>query len=199
MIFEINKKIADELMLHKGEFRGVALKTDEKFILNRGGEEAIKEIESEITKLGYSLDYSNINSMAFYPIGLRMISLLVIINKFKMEKEDIIEMGSFAPKVSVVIKFFLQYFISPQKTFNQVSEIWKKHYTIGEVVPIKISDKDKEASIKLQDFKIHPAFCIYLLGYLSKIVEIVIKGQAQGKEQECPFKDGKDHVYSFKW
>jgi hypothetical protein len=197
--FELNKEIADKVMQTKGEVRGVTLKTDEKFILNKGGEKKIKEVEQEMRSLGYSISYAGINTMEFYPVGLRVLSMLAIAKVFEMKKEQVEEMGSFAPKVSLIIKFFLQYFISPRKTINQVSRMWQKHYTIGKVTPVEIDEKNKKVIIKLENFDPHPIFCFYLKGYFLKITEIIIKSSAQCQETECSFDKGKNHTFLIKW
>ncbi len=198
-MFELNKKIADDVMSFKGEVRGVVFKTDEKFITIKGGEGKIKEIEDEIKSLGYSIDYSNINAMNFYPIGLRILSLLAISKIFKMEEKDVKEMGSFAPKFSLLIKFFIQYFVSIKKTFLQVSRMWEKHYTKGKITPIKINEKEKRAFIKLEGLDIHPVFYIYLAGYFSRIAETIVKSPVQVEETEDSFENEKYHIFSLKW
>jgi hypothetical protein len=195
MNFEIDKKTADKIMANAGEVRGVVLKTDEKFILNKGGEEKIKEVEKLIKEWGYSIDYKNIESMAFYPIGSRFLSMLAVAKVFEMNEKDVEEMGSFAPKASLIIKFFLQYFLSPQKTFSQVSHMWEKHYTVGKVTPVEINEKDKKVIVKLEGIDIHPIFCFYLKGYFSKITEIIDKNISQSQEIECSFNKGNGHVF----
>ncbi len=198
-MFELNKKIADEIMSFDGEVRGVVFKTDEKFIAIKGGEEKVKEIEDEIKSLGYSIDYANINTMNFYPIGLRILSLLTISKVFKMEEKDVKEMGSFAPKFSLLIKFFIQYFISIKKTLSQVSQMWEKHYTKGKITPIKINEKEKKVSIKLEGLDVHPIFYIYLAGYFSRITETIVKSPVQVEETEDSFENEKYHIFSLKW
>jgi hypothetical protein len=195
MNFEIDKKTADEIMASPGEVRGAVFKTDEKFILSKGGEEKIKEVEKTIKDWGYSMDYKNIESMAFYPIGLRFLSMLAAAKVFEMDEKGVEEMGSFAPKVSLIIKFFLQYFLSAKKTFNQVSHMWEKHYTVGKVTPVEINEKEKRVVVKLEGIDIHPIFCFYLKGYFSKITEIIDKDISQSQEIECGFNKGKGHVF----
>ncbi len=199
-MFQLNKEIADKIMSSEGEVKGVVFKTDERFIISKGGEEKVKEVEDEIKSLGYSIDYSSVGTMNFYPIGLRILSLLAIAKVFEMNEEDVRKMGSFAPKFSLVIKFFIQYFISIEKTLSQVSEIWKKHYTKGSVVPLEINEKEKKTSVKLEGLNIHPIFCFYLMGYFSKITEIIVKSPVEVKETECAFKDNvNSHVFFLKW
>jgi len=198
-MFELNKQIADKIMTAKGDVRGVVFKTDEKFILTKGGEEKLKEIEKEIKHLGYSINYADISTMSFYPIGLRVLSLMAIAKVFKMNKKDVEEMGSFAPKTSLIIKFFMQYFLSVKKTLAQVSKMWKKHYTNGEMTSVEIEEKDGRAIVKLEGLDVHPIFCSYLLGYFLKIIEMVVKKPARGEEIECVFNGDKAHIFSLKW
>ena len=199
MDYEINKEIADSLMKLKGEVRGVAFKTDESFILNRKGEEGIKQVEQKIKELGQSLEFRKVESLDFYPIGLRVISLLVAANLFKFNKEDIVEMGSAAPKVSLIMKFFFQYFLSLSRTFSQVGSMWEKHYTSGHLSPEVLDEERKFISLELEGADFHPVMCDYLLGYFTRVIEMIIKGKSESEESECTFKGGKVHRFTFRW
>ncbi len=199
MNFPLNRQIADDLMKIEGEMRGVVLKTDEQFILNRGGGEKLKEVEKEIKDLGYSLKYDEIDNLSFYPIGLRALSLLAITKVFDMNEGQIKEMGSLAPKTSLVVKFFIQYFLSVKSVFAKVSDIWERHYMIGKLVPVEINEKKKFVVVRLEEFNIHPILCVYLSGYFLKISEMAIKSKVTIEEDECFFKSGKCHEFLIKW
>lgn len=199
MIFELDKKTADDLMSIDGEMKGVVFKTDEKFILNKGGEEKLKEVEEEIKSLGYSLKYREIGNFKFYPIGMRAISLLAIAKVFDLNEEQIKEMGSFAPKTSLVIKFFMQHFFSVKEVFDKASNIWEKHYMIGKMKPKEFDEKNKIVNLQLEEFNVHPILCIYLSGYFSKICEITINKPVKIEEIKCSFKGDPYHEYQIKW
>jgi len=200
MYFNLSKKEAEEIMKTEGEVRGVVFKTDEKFILYKGGEEKLKEVEKELEILGFPFKYAESKNMNFYPIGMRVLSILAIAKVFNLNENQVKnEIGLNAPKMSFIIKIFAQHLFSIEKTFNQVSKLWSRHYSIGELVPIKLDEKNKEIILELRNFKIHPILCYYLLGYFNKITEIVVKSPVDIKEIECEFKNNYKHVFLIKW
>jgi predicted hydrocarbon binding protein len=108
-------------------------------------------------------------------------------------------MGNFAPKISLIIKFFMQYFLSLEKTVGELSKIWKRHYTVGDVLPAKVDEKNKVINISLKDADFDPIFCCYLSGYLSKILEMIVGKKASCQEIKCTFKGDNYHEYLIKW
>jgi len=196
---ELTKETIEKLLSIKGETRGVALKTDEKFILREKGEEGLKMVEDELVKIGHPIKYSEINSMDFYPISLRILSILVIQKVFYFDEKKIKEMGAAAPKVSMMIKLFMQYFLSLKKTFEQVSKMWRKHYTAGEVEVGELDEKNKKIIIMLKNADFHPIFCIYLNGYFLSILEMIVKASGLCQETKCSFKGDKYHEFYLKW
>jgi len=196
---KINKEIAKKLMEIKGEARGVILKTDGEFLLKEKGKESIKKAEEEFKNLGYPLKYDEINSMGFYPIGLRVLSLLIVASFFDFDEEKVKEMGSDAPKVSLIIRLFMQHFLSVEKTVKESSRMWKEHYTVGRITPVETDEKEKRLIMRLEDINLHPLFCSYMAGYFLKIMEMVVKATVTCQETKCCFKGDQYHEYLFKW
>jgi len=199
MTRELIEKDFKELMEIEGEARGVTFKTDAEFVLRTEGEDGLKKVEEELRRLGYPIKYKEIETMAFYPIGLRVISLLVIKKVFGFDDQGIKNMGSAAPKVSLVMKLFMQYFLSIRATFGQVPQIWKKHYTAGELVPVKLDEKGKTLTLRIENFNPHPVFCSYISGYLLGVMRMVVKGSVFCQETKCFFRGDEYHEYLFKW
>lgn len=195
----LTKETAQNLMKIEGETRGVVFKTDQDFILKKGGKEGLKKVEKELEKLGYPISYKEMETLAFYPIGLRVLSLLVISQVFNLKEEEIKEMGASAPRVSLIIKFFMQYFLSIRKTFEQVSKIWRKHYTIGDLAPVELNEEEKFLVLRLENFNLHPLFCQYLVGYFRKIAEMILKSEVKSQETECFFRGDDYHQFLLKW
>ncbi len=200
MMIKLTKKIGEELMDQDGEVRGTVFKTDERFVLSKGGENGLREVEARIKEVtGRDFKYGGVDSSEFYPIGLRVISLLAISEVFRMVESEIREMGSAAPKVSTTVRLFTRYFLSLEKMFDQVSAIWSRHYTKGELEALEMDEKGRSFTLKLNEFKGHPSLCIYLSGYFSRIAEMVVNGDVMVEEVECPFVDGKSHTFKAKW
>ncbi len=199
MELKFDEKTIQDVMKLSGEARGVTLKTDEQYILKEKGEEGIKALEEELIKMGQPIKYKEIDTMSFYPIGLRVISLMAIAKVFNFDDQKIIELGASAPKISFIIKLFTQYFLSIRRTFEQVSKMWRRHYTVGDLVPAEIDEEKKTMLLNLENIALHPIFCLYLTGYFAKTVELVVKSSAECKETKCTFRGDSYHEYSFKW
>ena len=198
---EITKETAKKLMEIEGEVRGVVFKTDSEYLLKEEGEEGLKKLEEELEKLGYPIKFKEIKTMAFYPVGLRVLSLLAIKKVFNFNDEKIKEMGFFATKKSLIIKLFIRYFLSLQRVFSkEAPRLWKEHYTIGELVPVELNEAKKYAVLRLKDFTLHPINCIYLGGYFCGVTQMVVKTpQLTFEETKCTFKGDEYHEYLIKW
>ena len=198
---ELTKEIAKKLMEIKGETRGVTLNIDREYILKEKGEEGLKKLEEELGKLGYPIKYKKIETLAFYPVGLRAISLLAIKKVFNFDDEKIKEMGFYGTKISLIIKFFIKYVFSFQKIFFKESpKIWREHYTIGELAPVELNEEKKYAILRLKDFNLHPVYCHYLEGYISGLIQLMVKNpKIICEETKCTFKGDEYHEYLIKW
>ena len=197
---KLTKKLVKELMSVEGECRGVTLKTDKDFILRKKGGKGLIKVEAALKKVGQLLKYREVEPMAFYPIGLRALSLVAIQDAFGFSNEEIEEMGRTAPKVSFVIKLFAKFFFSIKRTAAQTPKMWEKHYTVGRL-EAEIDEKKKEAIVRLKEFDIHPLLCIYLNGYFATIIQMVVNKSVTSKEIKCSFKDKayKQHEYLLRW
>jgi hypothetical protein len=139
--------------------------------------------------------------MDFYPIGLRVISLLAIKEALSFDDEKIKSMGVFATKVSLIIKLFVRYFFSVQRVFfKEAPKIWAKHYTVSKLMPIELNEEKKQAILQIEDLALDPIFCTYLGGYFCGILQMLIKiNKIDYQERKCPFHGDKYHEYFIKW
>lgn len=197
----LTKEKAQKLMTIKGEVRGVVFKTDGDYILLKKGEEGLQKIEQELKELGYPIKYKEIKTMAFYPVGLRALSLLAIKKVFGFNDAEIEEMGSFATKTSLLIRLFTKYIFSPSSAFyRQGTEIWKRHWTVGQLIPAEFNEEKKYAVIQLKDFDLHPVYCCYLKGYLPRLIRAMIKTEKiTCQETKCTFLGDDYHQFLIKW
>ncbi len=196
---ELTKEVVKKLISVKGEARGVTFKTDAEFILREKGEEGLKKVEEKLKEWGQPIKYREIENMAFYPVGLRALSLLAIKEVFNFDEEKIKEMGAAAPKVSIIIKLFMQFFLSIRTTIAQVPKMWRKHYTIGDLVSVKLDERKKFLILRLRNFNLHSICCSYLSGYFSKVIEMVVRSKVSCQETECFFRGDEYHQYLLKW
>jgi len=199
---ETKKEEIKRLMEIEGQVRGVVLKTDAAYVLAEKGEGWLKKIEEEIEKLGHPLNYQKIKSMDFYPVGLRVLSLLAIKKTLNFDDEKIKDMGLVATKKSLIIKLFVRYFLSVERVFFQEApRIWQKHWTRGTLVPVELSEEKKYGLLRLKDFDLHPLYCsVYLCGYFPGILQMLVKSpKITCQETKCSFKGDGWHEYLLKW
>ena len=187
------------LMKLDGDVRGVVFRTDFEYILRTQGEEGLRKLEGGFKEAGHPLEYAQIKSMDFYPIGLRILSLLLIGQIFSFAEEDIKKIGVSAPKLSLIMKLFTKYFLSITATASQAPLMWSKHYRAGKLVVKEINEKEKRIVLLLENLTLHPVFCKYLEGYFLTVVHMVVGSPTVSNEVQCIFREGQIHEYLITW
>ncbi len=179
--------------------RGV-FATEAQHIRAEKGEKGLLSVEKKIEELGFPLNYGQIKTMEWYPLGLRVLSLLCAKEVFSWGDEEIKEMGRSAPKYSFIVKMVLKYFSSLQRTFMETTKYWERHYSVGRLEPGELREKEKWCTIRLKGFKIHPVLCNYFNGYFFTFVHYVIRSEEMEiKETKCMFKGDSWHEFLFTW
>jgi hypothetical protein len=197
---QINNKELEKIMATEGEVKGVVFQTDAKYLLEKVGKEALKKVEEKTKEWGYPIDYKNIRPFGWYPIGLRVISLLAITESLNWGEKEIFEMGNAAPKFSIVVKMLLKYFVSLKKSVSEVPNYWQKHYTVGKISCPEFHESEKWLVIRLEGLKIHPILCSYFAGYFLRIAQYVIKSpKIEIKEIKCMYRGDPYHEYYINW
>lgn len=195
---KLTEQAIKHLLKIQGEARGITFKTDAGFILKEKGRAGLEKVKERLDKLGCPIDYEKIESMAYYPIGLRIISLLVIKEIFGFSGTEIEKMGQEAPKISLIIKLFGKFFFSIEESLKQAPKIWEKHYTIGRL-EMDADLKSKKGVARLFDFNVHPILCDYIKGYLATIMQMVLSRPVKIEETKCYFDGDKFHEYLAVW
>lgn len=193
----LNKEEIDKLLEVKGEVKGVVFQTDGKYVLEKEGEEGLKKLEKRVKELGLPIDYKKGKALDSHPIGLRIISLLLIKDTFDWSNEEIRNMGYMAPTTSFIVKLLMRFFVTFKKFMNEVPRYWEKHYTVGELETVKLDDETKEAVIRLKDIKFRPLFCLYLEGYYERLYQFIVGKEGRCRETKCMFKGASYHEYVF--
>ncbi len=198
---ELDKKLAKRLLGKEGEARGVTLATDANFVKENFDEKELGKVEEKIKEVGGSLAYREIRPTAFYPIGLRAVSLLAVRDTFNLSEKQIEEMGREAPRNSWLIKLFARFFLSVAEIASQADKIWEKHYTAGKLEIETLKEEEREIIIRLKELDLHPVFCVYLKGYFSAILEMTIDSPVEAERVKCPLEDKrvKWHEYKVTW
>jgi len=200
----VNNKVTKEeikkLMEIPGKVRGQVFLTDLEYIKEKKGEKGVELLKKKIKEWDIPINYEKVKAMEWYPVGFRALSLLVIEEVFKWGDKEIEELGRFAPKFSFIVKMLFKTFPSVEKSFKESSKYWKKHYSIGELVPVEISKEKKFLVLHLKNFKVHPILCIFLAGYFYTLGVYIIKGKnITVEETKCQFKGDPYHEYVIRW
>ena len=198
---QLAKKEIETLLATPGKVRGAVFQTDAEYVRSKKGEEGVLAVEEELKKLGCPLDYRKIKAISWHPIGLRVISLLVIKNTLGLEDKDIEEMGNLAPKYSLIVKLLMKYFLTIEMTYKESPKYWEKHYTIGRLEAPGYSLKEKYFIVRIRDFKVHPILCVYFRGYFKRISQFLLKDAKNFKtrESKCMFKGDSYHEILITW
>lgn len=195
----VTKQEINDLLKNKDQVRGVALKTDYEYIKSKFGVEGVKKVESTLKKWGFPLEYSKIYETAYYSEGQRMLSLLAIIDTFKLDNKKIEEIGDLAPRFSLIIKSAIRLLLSIDSGLNLMSSTWRKYHKTGEFKKIYYDKKNKKAILGLY-FDIHPLFCLYMKGYVKRIMQMIEPDKkVYIKESKCTFKGADYHEYKLSW
>ncbi len=197
----VDKEIAKKLIAIEGQIRGMDLKADAEFVLKKDGREGLEKVKEKLKEVGFPIEYEKVNPLDFYPGGLKAISLLAIKTALAYEDEDIVAMGELAPRISLIVKVFTKYFGSARFWFFQEGpKIWQRYWTVGELVPIQIDEKEKFATLQFRNLSLHPVYCTYLRGYLITMAKMLFGSEiATCQETKCTFKGDKFHEFLIKW
>ncbi len=194
----INKEELNKLIETKGEVKGVVFQTDAKYVLEKEGEAGLKKIEEKVKELGYPIDYYKGGAMDSHPIGLRIVSLLLMKDIFSWPDSEIRNIGYIAPKTSFIIKLLMRFFISIEKFVKKIPSIWTQHYTRGKLEVLSFSKEKKELSLRLSGVEVHPALFIYLEGYFEKMFQFLEK-TSKAKMKEAVYEGKPCHEYLIRW
>jgi hypothetical protein len=195
----ISKQEFDELISLKGEVRGISLKADADFIIKERSERDLKRIEEIFSSLGHKLDYSQIRPMAFYPIGLKGIILLLMQRIFDFKEDDFVEMGKFGSKIPVIVRLFMQHFGSLDMVVKGASRMWGKYYSVGETEVTHLDKDNKKLTLQVRDFLILPIHCQVLRGYFMHLLQMIVGGKVECRETKCPFRGDDFHEFFLTW
>lgn len=195
----ISQELIQKLMSLEGEVRGVVLTADIQFIIDEKGKEGIKKVEEEMARLGLSFEYEKIKIMHFYPIGLRVVILLVIKKVLDFSDEKIQAMGFALPRSIPLIRMYTRFFAMDKKIFfRNAAKLWRSIVTIGEF-ETSLDEKNKQAISILKNFDIHPILCTYLLGVIPCFHKIATGArEVVSKETKCSFRSDGRHEFLVK-
>jgi len=194
------KEKADEYMKHDGQIRGVGLKNYADFVVEESGKEALEKVEAITEKMGYSIHYEALDSMQFYPRGYQAITIAAIKEALGYSQEQFYRLGNFEPKISLIMKLFMKFFVSVRRVAKEAPNMWRKYYTVGDIEPAEIDEEEKRLVLRLKNFPCHPIQCSQTLrGYFAGVVQMVVGKPVTCKETKCLYRGDEYHEYLLEW
>lgn len=197
----IPKEEIEKALRIKGEASGMCLLEDKNFILEHFGEEKVKELEKEISKIiGQEFSYNKVKSHQNYPFYLSLFATLFLYYNYGKDEELIRNFGKESIKFSLLVKLFLRYVFSPNGVLKYGPQLWRKYFSIGDLEVEKFDEKERVAVIILKNFNTHPLYCKEVEGAIEQLFSYVIKSdKLKNEEIECVFRGGKVHKFKITW
>jgi hypothetical protein len=196
----VTKKEAEQLMKLTGRVRGAVFETDADYVKSNYGNAGLERITAAIGQLGYDLHYDDLNSMEWRPLGLRALSLTVMKDIFNWADDDIRAMGDAAPKYSFIVKLLMKFFISPKVAFSHAPEYWTKHYDVGHLEAVELSEEKRSAVVHLADFNVHAVYCRYLEGFFGRLFKFMFpRSTVKIRETLCMCEGDARHEFLVNW
>ena len=194
----ISKKELDEILDYGGQVRGVVLCTDAEYVRRNHGVESLLRVEEEARRMGYPINYRKIRAMHWYPVGLRVVSLVAIQKALNLNPDKLREMGRKAPKYSIITKLMLRYFANLDILVSRLQSYWNKNYSVGSLTG-KLQDKTLLICVK--DCRIPKPLFPYLEGYFLAAIGMIIGNQKQTRMEEGRWmhKNGTCYEFAIKW
>jgi len=196
----LTKKEADKVVKKiNGEIRGIAFNANCDFIFQAKGLRGIKKLETKMAELGFPFECKDIRPMDFYPMKTAVIFMLAVKEVFNFSDKKFEEIGASSVKFNLFLKIFMKYFSSLDLIASQVPNLWRKHYTIGDLEMTEYSKEKRYIILRLKDFFIHPIYCSNFKGYFTKIAEMTLKYKVKCEETKCVFRGNPYHEFLITW
>ncbi len=185
----------------KGEVIGLALENHFNFILKKYDQEQVKKLEDGLAKLGYPLKHHQIENFKWYPRKIDEAIYFVLKRILSWEDETFRESGKWGAKISYITRIMMRYFVSIERVSREISNYWRKYYTIGHLKPKELNIKERYFILELEDFPIVcPEHCRYWEGYFWQVGSYVLpKENLKLWEIDCTFKGGNVHRFKATW
>ena len=93
----------------------------------------------------------------------------------------------------------MQYLISIDRAVKGFPNMWKKHYSIGNLKVIEFDKKKRYFILRLENFNLHPILCQIFRGVFASPIQIVVGNEVACEERKCVFKGDEYHEFLVKW
>lgn len=174
---QLTKEEVQKIAKIKGDVHGSILKAYYNFIVDNIGEDGARKVEERLKELGCKITFKEAFTFKWYPKAYSSLICLAFLETVGWDEKDAFKVGYAAPAYSTLTKLLMNY-LSIERVLKESNRHWRQHFNFGE---IKCVDYDKEknyALLRLYGFKkFHPTVYIYILGYLTRLIEMATKSE----------------------
>jgi hypothetical protein len=197
---KLTKEEADKMMKVKGNVTGTIYQADYRLILERGGEEKVREVEKKLEELGYPIKLKETSSFKWYSEAHACLVYLSMLEVFDWDESKTFEIGYNVPSFSTLTKLLMKY-LSVERLIKEASNTWKKHFDFGEMKCTKFDEEKKTGVLRVDGFKkFHPTLDLYIRGYITRLVEMAVKSKDVKVEQTKSLYEGDPYAeYRITW
>ena len=184
----------------KGKVRGSCSESMVNYLRAIGKEKYFPKIQEKLREYGSEERMEQIDSLKWYPIAFEVVLIFSIKEVLNWEEKEIKELGKNVPKMSMVVKLLMKYFLSAKRSYRETPTYWKKHFNFGEILTPEFNEKEKYFILRIKDFNLHPLYCKFLEGYFETMATFVIRAKNfESKEIRCSFKGHPYHEFKISW
>ena len=124
---KITKEEAERIMKEGGKVRGLTLKTDADYIIEKEGKEGLKRVEERLKELGYPIKFKNFSSFGWYSLPLSAIIITVMVEVFDWDDSAIFDLAYTAPLNTTVSKMMLERLLNLERLFAHHKDLLARH------------------------------------------------------------------------
>lgn len=155
-----------------------------------GTKSRIPEILARAEEYGAQQKTMKLDPLKRYPISEEMALIFAAKDVLDWGDEEVKELGRSIPRVSLLVKMFLRYFLNLDSTTRQAKKYWDKHYDFGEINIISTDIESDDYTVEVTDFDIHPVYCVFLCGFLETMIGFVQTRPVKSWVIRCSSGDG---------
>ena len=93
----------------------------------------------------------------------------------------------------------MKYFVSLEKIAKEAPKMWRRYHTVGDPKVVEFSEEKRYGILRVENFNLVPSYCQMVIGYLSSLIQIVVKASVTCKETKCTFRGDDYHEFLLKW
>ena len=180
---KLTKEEVQRIAKIKGNVHGSILKAYHQFIVDNIGQEGAKEIEKRLAGLGCDIKFKEAFTFKWYPKAFSSLICLAFLEVAGWDENDAFKVGYAAPAYSILTKLLMKY-LSIERILKESNRHWRQHFDFGEIKCVDYNKQKNYAILRLYGFKkFHPTVYIYILGYLTRLIEMATKSKKVKVEQ----------------